>query len=995
MSGLPAGTVTLLFSDIEGSTRLLLRLGAAYPEVLDQHRKVLGDAVRAAGGQLLDTQGDACFAVFNRASEAITAAAAIQSGLAAHPWPEGTRVRVRVGVHTGEPTVTSSGYAGLDVHRAARICSAGNGGQVLVSATTADLVAAGLPRGLTLTELGSYRFKDFDFAERVYQLDVAGQPTAFSPLRTLEISFRLPGQHRSMIGRERELATSRQLLLDPSTRLLTLTGPGGSGKTRLAIAVADSLHDAFDDGVCFVPLAAITDPELVPSSIAQALGVRDIVHRASRDMLVDMLGGREQLLVLDNMEQVLESATLVAEVLAACPRLKVLATSREPLHLTGERELSVPPLELPAESLSGSESRAGAGSARRIYELAAPKLFVERAKEAKRDFHATDEDAPVIAEICRRLDGLPLAIELAAARVRFLTPSALLARLDRRLAVLTGGPRDLPARQQTLRAAIAWSHDLLEERDRIIFRRVSVFAGGWTLDAAEAVCGDDDDPLAAIDSLSSLVDKSLLLREELPDGDARFGMLGTIRELAAEHLESSGERDAIRQRHAEYYLGIAEEAAPHLALDAQQLEWIERLDAESANLQGVFEWSSASPIQPERAELGLRLSAALWHFWAVRSSAAEARSRVDTIVRLSEAAETLSARGKALFGAANLARELSDYDTTERLFSESLAIARRLGETRQVADALHSLGWLHVLRGNTGQARALLEESLRLFQRLADAPWKATMLTRLGYVCFMEGDFARAMALAGEGATIARVIGDQRVLADALVYQGLVQQYAGDLEQARRRFQECLPIARSFGDRHLIGMTLNLLGQLTVRHGSYDDARRYLAEGMRLAREVGNVRRLSFSLSAVASLAIARGEPSLALRFEGASRAAAQSIGTARAKPAQDAVDVELAAARAEIGEAAATAAFEAGQRLTVDQAVDEALTWLGDDGLERLDETELARWQASPWTVFGWAGAPGAGGPAIGLPRAAARRGSSANGGLQAFGEGGVEAAR
>ena len=957
--------------------------------MLDAHRRVLAAAVLANGGQVLDTQGDACFAVFGRAREAVAAAAAIQSGLASHPWPEGTRVRVRIGVHTGEPTVTPSGYAGLDVHRAARICSAGNGGQILVSSTTADLVAASLPPGLSLTELGSYRFKDFTFAERVFQLDVSGQPTSFAPLRTLEIPFRLPGQHRSMIGRARELAACRQLLIDPATRLLTLTGPGGSGKTRLAIAVADGLHDAFDDGVCFVPLAAVADPALVPSSIAQALGVRDIANRASREMLVDMLGGREQLLVLDNMEQVLDSATLVAEVLAACPRLKILATSREPLHLTGEREFSVPPLELPAESLSGAQA------ARRILEMAAPKLFIERATEAKRDFRASDDDAPVIAEICRRLDGLPLAIELAAARVRFLSPMALLARLDRRLAVLTGGPRDLPARQQTLRAAISWSHDLLDERDRAVFRRVSVFAGGWTLDAAESVCGDDGgDPLATIDALSSLVDKSLLLREELEDGDARFSMLSTIRELAAEHLEASGEQEAIRRRHAEYYLGIAEEAGPHLAQDASQLEWIERLDVESANLQAVFDWSSgdwsaAPPLEGERAEIGLRLSAALWHFWAVRSSAGEARSRVDTIVRLAAAAVLSSARGKALFGAANLARELSDYETTERLFSESLAIARQLGETRQIADVLNSLGWLHVLRGNTAEARVQLEESLRLFQRLADASWKATMLTRLGYLSFMEGDFSQAMALAGEGATIARVIGDQRVLADALVYQGLVQQYAGDLEQARRRFQESLPIARSFGDRHLIAMTLNLLGQLAVRHGTYDDARRFLAEGLRVAREVGNIRRQSLSLSAVASLASRRGEPSRALRLEGAARAAAQSVGTARAQPAQAAVDVEMAAARAALGETAGQAAFQAGQQLSLEQAVDEAISWLGDEGLERIDETELARWQMSPWTVFGWSGALET---VTGPPTAGAR---SSNGGVQVYGEGGVETTR
>src|SRR5215212_5042632 len=828
MPGLPAGTVTLLFTDIEGSTRLLLRLGAEYPAVLDEHHRLLGEAVRAHGGQVLDTQGDACFAVFMRGSEAVAAAAAIQRALAAHPWPHDLEVRVRLGLHTGEPTVTPTGYAGLDVHRAARICSAGHGGQILVSSTTADLVEATLSGGLVLVELGSFRFKDFSFPERIYQLEVPGLKSAFPPLRTLEVGNRLPGQHRSLVGRDRELAASRRLLLDPSTRLLTLTGAGGSGKTRLAVAVAEGVHDAFNDGICFVALAPVSDPELVGSSIAQALGVRDVSTRHPRDILVDVLGGREQLLVLDNFEQVLDAASLVADVLTACPRLRVLATSREPLHLTGERELSVPPLDLPPPGLH---------AAREIYELAAPKLFVERAVEAKRDFVATDTDAPIIAEICRRLDGLPLAIELAAARIRFLSPASLLARLDRRLAVLTGGPRDLPARQQTLRAAIAWSHDLLEERDRMIFRRSSVFVGGWTLEAAEAVCGLEDDPLAAIDALSSLVDKSLLRRDELPDGEARFGMLGTIRELALEHLEEAGEGETIRRRHAEFFLALAEEAEPHLALDASQLDWIARLDGEVANLDAAFEWSKGA-CDDACAEIGLRLSAALCHYWAVRSGAAEAQVRISAIERLASTGPASSAQAQALHGASILARELSDYATAERLLQESLAIARRLSLTRQVADNLHGLGWLAVLRGRTAEARTFFQESLALFQRLADAAWKARVLTRLGYVSFMEGDHARAMALAGEGATIARVIGDLRALADALVYLGLAQQYNGELDQARRRYQECLPIARRFGDRHLIAMTLNMLGQLAVMQGAHDEARRSLREALQLAREV-------------------------------------------------------------------------------------------------------------------------------------------------------------
>ena len=981
MTGLPAGTVTLLFTDIEGSTRLLLRLGTAYPSVLDTHRRLLTEAVEAAGGKVLDTQGDACFCVFSRASEAVLAAAMIQRSLAAHTWPDGVRVRVRLGIHTGEPTVTPGGYAGLDVHRAARICSAGHGGQILVSSTTADLVEASLPADLALVELGSFRFKDFTFAERVYQLDVQGLPSSFPPPRTLEVGNRLPGQHRSLIGRDREVDEYRRLILEPTTRLVTLTGPGGCGKTRLAVAVADGLHDAFDDGVCFVPLAHLNDASLVAASIAQALGVRDVSSRPADQILVDVLGGRDQLLVLDNFEQVLDAAPRVSEILLACPRLKVLATSREPLHVTGERELSVQPLELPPETLT---------SPRRILDLAAPKLFVERAAEAKRDFVASDADALAIAEICRRLDGLPLAIELASARIRFLSPAALLARLDRRLAVLTGGPRDLPARQQTLRATIAWSHDLLDERDRTVFRRTRVFVGGWTLEAAEAVCGLDDDPLAAIDALSSLVDKNLLRREELPDGEARFGMFETIRELAQEHLESAGELDAIRRRHAEHFLAVAEEAEPHLAVDASQLEWIGRLDGEMANLQAAFEWSQANPGDEDRAEIGLRLSAALWPYWAVRSTAAEARARIEAILALASSARPSSARGRALHGASVLARELSDYAAAERLLGESLMIARQLDEPRQIADILHSLGWLSVLRGDTAGARGLLEESLKLFQRLADAPSKARVMTRLGYVCFMEGDYARSMMLSAEGATIARVIGDQRVLSDALVYLGLAEQYAGDLSSARRRFEECLPIARRFGDRHQIAMTLNMLGQLAVQQGEHDEARRLLREVLVLAQEAGNVRRQSLCLSAVATLAKAQGAPELALRLDAAAQAAARSVGTMRAAPARAITDREMAEARATLGEPAATDAHEAGRRMPLEHAVDEALAWLGDDEDERRASAEAARWQQSPWTVFGWTPEEPSAESGVEVSGAPARAG---NGGVapRIFGEGGA----
>jgi tetratricopeptide (TPR) repeat protein len=512
-----------------------------------------------------------------------------------------------------------------------------------------------------------------------------------------------------------------------------------------------------------------------------------------------------------------------------------------------------------------------------------------------------------------------------------------------------------------------------------------VFVDGWTLEAAEAICGPEDDPLVTIDALSSLVDKSLIRRDELPDGEARFSMFETIRELAAEHLEAAGEEHAIRKRHAELFVALAEEAEPHLALDPSQIDWIERLDGEGANLDAVFEWSQ-SGADEERAEIGLRLSAALCQYWAVRSGAAEARVRIEAIERLATTGAPSKPRAKALHGASMLARELSDYTSAERLLQFSLAIARHLDETRQIADCLNGLGWLAVLRGKPSEARALFEESLGLFQRLADAAWKARILNRLGYVSFMEGDHARAMALAGEGATISRVIGDLRALADALVYQGLAQQYNGDLDQARRRYEECLPIARRFRDRHLIAMTLNMLGQLAVVEGAHDEARQRLREVLVLASEVGNVRRLSFTLSAVATLAKQRGALELAVRLDAAATAAAESVGTARAQPARRVTEAEIAVARAALGEPAATEAAEAGRRMGVVQAVDEALRWLNADEPGAADAAPAARWQRSPWTVFGWG--PTGASAGLDLPSTS---GDRARSGLQVFGEGGA----
>src|SRR6266487_3709298 len=481
MRDLPTGTVTLLFTDIEGSTRLLQQLGERYASVLSECRDLLRTTFSEHHGYEVDTQGDAFFVAFTRARDAVSAAVAAQRTLASHRWPEGVTVRVRMGMHTGEPHLASEGYVGLDVHRAARIMSAGHGEQVLLSQTTHDLVEHALPEDVSLVDLGAHRLKDLQHPSHLFQLVIAGLPAGFPPLKTLDAyPNNLPIQPTPLIGREQEVATVAALLRHEDVRLLTLTGPGGTGKTRLGLQVAAELSDRFANGVFFVNLAPLSDPELVIPATAQALDVQERTGQPLLELLKASLREKHLLLLLDNFEQVVRAALQVAELLAACPKLKIMVTSRMALHVSAEQEFAVPPLMLPDPKhlpdlvvLSQYEAVA---------------LFIQRARAVKSDFQVTNATAPAIAEICVRLDGLPLAIELAAARIKLFPPPSLLARLSHRLVVLTGGAQDAPARQQTLRDTIEWSYHLLDAGEQRLFRRLSAFVGGCTLEAIEAVC---------------------------------------------------------------------------------------------------------------------------------------------------------------------------------------------------------------------------------------------------------------------------------------------------------------------------------------------------------------------------------------------------------------------------------------------------------------------------------------------------------------------------
>ena len=589
----PSGTVTFLFSDIEGSTRLLEQAGGTYPNLLEIHRRLLRVAFAAHDGYEVDTSGDGFFVAFQTANDAAAAAISAQLALAEHDWPIGHEVRVRMGIHTGQPLLVDDDYVGLDVHQAARLMAAGHGGQVLISQATRAL----LDSRFAVHDLGEHRLKDLSLTQRIYQLQAQGLPNTFAALRSLDGRVtNLPLQATPLIGRERELQTLARILEGDEVRLLTLTGAGGTGKTRLGLQLAATLVDEFQDGVLFVSLAPVADSTLVIPTIAQTLGIRERGGESILESLTDYVRGRELLLLLDNFEHVVDAAPVVAELLRTSERLKLLVTSRMPLRLAAEHEFPVPPLQVPP----------AASDPAMLMQYAAVSLFVARAKAVNPDLQLSESSLQAIAQICLQLDGLPLAIELAAARSKLLPPALLLDRLHERLRLLTGGARDLPERHRTLRATIEWSLQLLDVDERTLFRRLGAFAGGCTLAAAEAVCGGDLDVLAGI---QSLVDKSLV-KQPAAAGTPRLSMLATIADVAVEELAASGEIESVARRHAEFYFDHCKSLAADLRGPAQ-IQALDRFIEEHDNVRAALRWA----ISRGERELALSFLASGWQLW--------------------------------------------------------------------------------------------------------------------------------------------------------------------------------------------------------------------------------------------------------------------------------------------------------------------------------------------------------------------------------------------
>jgi predicted ATPase/class 3 adenylate cyclase len=891
---LPSGTVTLLLTDIEGSTRLLNELGAeGYALAQAEHREVLRDAFRSNNGVEVDTQGDAFFYAFSTPVDCLRGAVSAQRRLEHFNWSHGSVVRVRMGMHTGEPQRTDEGYVGVPVNTAARIAAVGHGGQVLMSAHTAELLAEQLADDeITLRDLGEHRLKDLEGLQRLHQIVIPELNSDFSPLRTQQTRRNnLPVPPTPFVGRAAEVAAVRDRLLEQSVRVVTLTGPGGMGKSRMALRVATELLHSFDDGAFFVSLAPVRHPRLVIPAIARALDVREGGGKTLLETLEDELRDKELLLVLDNFEHVRAAARDLAGLMSQCPRLKVLITSREVLRLSGEHGFPVPPLELPpiGARLKPDE----------LTDFAAVRLFCDRAEAARDGFRLAPDNAETVVEICRRLDGLPLALELAAARVRTMDPPELLEALAARLSVLTDGAVDLPERQQTLRDAIAWSYELLEPEEQTFCRRLSVFAGGCDPDVASRIC-DPQGTVEVTGMLDSLVAKSLVsvgwhsaregAAKVVPRAGTdvpRYNMLETIREYAKEQVDEAGEWPDLRGRHRDWCLNLVEEAEPNLrGSDAE--DWMAALERDHDNLRAAlgrcFEKGS------DDAEQGLGMANALMNFWYEHGHVSEMRDWLEQGLEVARSA-TDAVRARAFSGVAGMARHQGRLEEAEIYCEDALELYRKAGDRRGEARALGELGAILQRQGSNERSESVLQEAL----------------------------------------AILRDIDDPERLSFTLVALGALQHIQGRLEEAAENYTESLEIGRQRGDKHASATALVNLGEIAQLQGDNGKARDMYSESLSLYHQLHMDIAIAYCLEVLAGIDAAEGEARRAAQLFGAADYMREEIGTPVESFNQERYQKYLDTARAGLDDEEFDQAFGEGQKMTTDEVI----------GVAMLSETE------------------------------------------------------
>ena len=907
-------TLTFLFTDIEGSTALLKRLGEdVYAEVLAEHHSLIRSYLATHGGKEVSTDGDGFFAVFSSPRGCASAVIEMQRAIAAHEWADGEQLRVRMGVHSGEASDTSAGLVGLEVHRAARIAAVAHGGQILLSATAAALVRDRLPAGASVRDLGLHRLKDLGRPEQIFQLQGEGLEFEFPPLRSLdnpELPNNLPAQPASFVGRDVEVAEVRRLV--GSARLVTLTGAGGCGKTRLALQVAAELLDGSGDGVWLVELASVSEQGAVPVAISEVLGIASRAGRPVLDTLLDALELQYVLIVLDNCEHLIEACADVANaILLRCPRVHLMATSREPLGIGGETIYRVPSLSLP--NPEGGDISAAEQSD-------AVALFVDRARAQGSECTLDEETGPLVVSICRRLDGMPLAIELAAARLRSMSLESLNDRLDQRFRLLTGGSRSALPRQQTLRATVEWSYSLLNNSEQSLLRRLSVFAESFDLEAAEEVCClQDVEEFDVDDLLGSLVDKSLVVTEP-SGGKARYRMLETIRQFAAERLVESDEVEAaaIGAAHASYYLSLAELAAPHL-FGPEQGRWFARLDADEANLQRALEHSTTERDGTERA---LRFGVALQRYWRVRGGRNEEAIRLLTSVleRPEAQADT------KLFAAALVTVAFVSSDITAALLAgeRAVQIARQLDDDLLLIWSLGHLCAKCYFGGDPKRGLPLGKEAVARARLLGDEVLLANSL-RMYLLCSKIIDPARSEELFTEAISCAERSGDQYCIAHIENNAGVYALEEGNIPAARSHFEEALRVSHAIGYVNHYQPIVNL-GEVLREEGDHEGARSKFQDGLRILRRVGDRSGIAGANLWLAYLAVDSGDWHWATLLHGVAQAFMdQSGGVWQESEAHDR-EISINELRARLGDAEFERAYAEGKRLSIEEGFNIAL---------------------------------------------------------------------
>lgn len=841
---LPTGTVTLLFTDIEGSTRLLHRLGARYAEVQDRHRQLLRGAFDRFGGVEVDTQGDAFMVAFSSAAAAAAAAVLSQRALADETWPGEATVSVRMGLHTGEPERGPEGYIGMDVHIAARICGAAHGGQIIVSRATHEVLANSPLEELSLRSLGSHRLKDVPAPEQLFQLTAPGLPGSFPPVRTLG-GASLPALHHRLVGRRADLTQTMSLLARPDVRLVTITGPGGAGKSRLALEVAGLA--AVERPVHLVGLAPVSDPELVPAAMARALGVRESGDRPIAQSVADTLSGTGALLFLDNLEHLPAAAQHIADLLDGAPDLDVLTTSRAPIRLSSEHVVPLEPLPVHDASM----------------------LFAELA--AARGVVLREDALPAVREICRRLDGLPLAIELVAARLAVLPPAQLLRALEEGLTLDMEGPVDLPERQRTLRATIDWSYQLLSESQRHLHQTLAVFVGGCTLEDGRALSGAGPGFFADLEALVA----SSLVRSDVTDGEVRLFMLETVREDAVARVAAEGRLDDLRRRHAERFVELAVAAEGELT-GASQGDWLERLERELDNVRAALDWCLTSA----RVEDALRAVSALERFWRAHGHVSEARRWLTLGLSLAGGLPR-EVRARALWTAAHEAMMQSDYAVAVPYLEEALQLFRELGNDRYAVFALSELARALTSQDELERAQRAAEEGLSIAEAISDERASSAALDTLAMIADYRGRSKEAQALSEKTLALRRTLGDPYLIATSANTLGLAAMRADDLDTAERAFDECLQLARDLGEKVLTAAAQCALGEIALSRGLPKAAAERLLAALSLYRELGDERDCAECVHALGGVAAAQGRPLDAARLWGAADRLRERTGAA------------------------------------------------------------------------------------------------------------------